>query len=197
MKKILFFLIFSLSIGYNAKGQAQIDTVGYLVRGLLIDGDTVPHICLRTVTILPPLQFKNQREAKQYTRLVRYVKKVYPYSQIIKKKLIEIDNELAKLDNDRQRKKYIKKAEKELREEFEGELRELTFSQGRILIKLVDRETGETSYELVKELKGSVSAFFWQSVAVLFQSSLKYEYDADGTDWMIEDIVIRIENGTL
>jgi hypothetical protein len=76
-------------------------------------------------------------------------------------------------------------------------LRKLTFTQGRILIKLIDRETGHTTYEIVKELKGSLSAFFWQSVARIFGSNLKMEYDAKGDDRMIEDIVIRIENGML
>ncbi len=172
-------------------------TEGYLVAGKIIDGDTVPHIKLRQITILPPFKFTNNRQRRRYSRLVRYVKKVYPYSQIVKDKLYEINAHVDSVDSRREKKKYINKKEKELKEEFEGELRKLTFSQGRILIKLINRETGETTYAIVKDLKGSLSAFFWQSVAVIFNSSLKYEYDAEGEDAMIEDIVVRIENGQL
>ncbi|MFK5968672.1 MAG: DUF4294 domain-containing protein, partial [Candidatus Marithrix sp.] len=87
--------------------------------------------------------------------------------------------------------------EKELKKEFEDELKNLTMTQGKLLIKLVDRETGKTTYELVKQLRGSLSAFFWQSLAKLFGSNLKTEYDAAGEDKLIEDILIRIDNGQI
>lgn len=169
----------------------------YLAPGKIIDGDTVVHIYLREIIIFPPHVFKNAREYRRYSRLVRYIKKVYPYSQLVKAKYEEIEEHLDSLPTNRAKKVYIKQKEKELREEFEGELRKLTFTQGRILIKLVDRETGETTYELVEELKGRMSAFFWQSIARLFGSNLKAEYDPKGADRMIEEIVVRIENGQL
>ena len=81
--------------------------------------------------------------------------------------------------------------------EREDDIRDMTYSQGRILIKLVDRETSHTSYQLVKHFKGNLSAFFWQGIAKIFQTNLKYEYDPDGTDKWIEEIVARIENGQL
>lgn len=167
------------------------------VKCIVVDGDTVPHHYLREIIIFPPRVFKNKRQYRRYTRLVRYVKKVYPYSQIIKNMLVEIDEDLDSIPTEKQRKAYIKRKEKALKAEFEGQLRKLTFMQGRILIKLINRETGETTYEIVKQLKGSLSAFFWQSVAVLFSSSLKYEYDAHGDDQLIEEIVVKIENGLL
>ncbi len=170
---------------------------GVILPCIEIDGKIVPHIFIREIIILPPRTFKNKREKERYTRLVRHVKKVYPYSQVIKHMLIDISNKLDSMPNERTRNAYVKKKEKELKKEFEGQLRSLTFTQGRILIKLINRETGETTYEIVKELKGSLSAFFWQSVAVVFNSSLKYEYDAKGDDLLIEEIVIKIENGQL
>ena len=179
----------------SLKHPGKID--GYLVQAIIEDGDTLIHIPLRTIIIKPPFKFKSRRQQKRYSRLVRYVKKVYPYSQIVSEQLTEIHEHLDDYQTKKAKNLYIKRKEKELKQEFEGELRKLTFTQGRILIKLIDRETGQTTYTLVKELKGSLSAFFWQSVARLFGSSLKMEYDPKGDDRMIEDIVIRIENGLL
>ena len=93
------------------------------------------------------------------------------------------------------RDKYIKESEKKLFDEFEKPLKHLTITQGRILIKLIDRETGNTSYQLIKTLKGNFSAFLWQGIARLFGSSLKSEYDAEGDDKAIEAIVNAIDAG--
>jgi len=161
------------------------------------EGDTTFHAAISPVYIYPPRVFKSKRERKRYYRLVRNVKKVYPYSQIIKKIFIESEFVLRHMDNNRERRKYINKKEKELKREFEDDIRRMTYSQGRILIKLVDRETHHTSYELVKHFKGSVAAFFWQGVARVFHTDLKYEYDPDGADKWIEEIVAKIENGQL
>jgi hypothetical protein len=128
---------------------------------------------------------------------VRYVKKVYPYALTINNIFKETEFVLAQMDNEREKKLYIKTKEKELKKEFEGSIREMTYTQGRILIKLVDRETGHTSYELVQHFKGNISAIFWQSIARVFSTNLKYEYDAQGDDKWIEEIVTKIESGTL
>ncbi len=190
--------IINLNSGTINRESGTIDSeLGTIVPGKVIEGDTVLHVFLRQITIKPPYKFKSRRERRRYSRLVRYVKKVYPYSQIIKVKLYEIHSALDTIETERKKKAYIKQKEAELKDEFEGQLRRLTFTQGRILIKLVDRETGATTYAVIKELKGSMSAFFWQSVARLFGSNLKSEYDAAGDDKMIEDIIIRIENGQL
>jgi hypothetical protein len=114
-----------------------------------------------------------------------------------KEKLIELDEELSQIKGKKARKKFIDDVEDELREEFEDELKGLTISQGRILIKLIDRETGDTSYELVKEMKGSFSAVFWQAIARLFGSNLKSEFDPEGEDRLINEIVLLIESGQL
>jgi hypothetical protein len=170
---------------------------GHLVEGIVEEGDTLMHVTYNPITILPPYTLNSKREVNRYSRLVLYVKKVYPYSKIVSEQVNEIHKHLDEYDTKREKSEYIKQKEEELKKEFEGQLRKLTFSQGRILIKLIDRETGVTTYDLVKELKGSLNAFFWQSVARLFGSNLKLEYDPNGEDRMIEDIVVKIENGEL
>jgi hypothetical protein len=99
------------------------------------------------------------------------------------------------MKNAREKKKFLKQVEQDLQDEFGAELTNLSITQGTILLTLIDRETGDTSYELVKQLRGTISAFFWQSLARLFGHNLKDGYDADGDQEMIEDIILRIENG--
>lgn len=201
---ILFFIILSFQI-YSQEKFNAIDFLekmkkeggGILEVRVSPEGDTTYNVRISPVYIFPARTFNNKRERRRYYRLVRNVKKVYPYSLIIKQIFVESEFVLRHMDNNRERRKYINEKEKELKKKFEGDIRNMTYSQGRILIKLVDRQTSHTSYELVKHFKGSVSAFFWQGVARIFQTNLKYEYDPDGTDKWIEEIVARIENGQL
>ena len=160
----------------------------------IIDGDTLPHVNLNEVLVINPPKFKNKRDRLRYNRLVINVKKTLPYARTAAARLRMIDRELRKIEGEKARKKYIKQAEKELFNEFEAPLRKLTFSQGKILIKLIDRETGDTSYELIKEYKGGLTAFFWQSVARIFGSNLKDEFDAVDEDRYIEYIVYMIDH---
>jgi hypothetical protein len=113
------------------------------------------------------------------------------------RKLHEIDAHLGTLKTEKEKKAYLKKAEKELFAEFEQPIRHLTVSQGLLLIRLIDRETGDTSYNLIKEYKSGFAAFFWQSVARLFGSNLKADYDPEGEEKMIEHIIILLDNGML
>ena len=163
----------------------------------VVDGDSLLVIKMRPVIIYPPRKFKNKRERRRYTRMIRNVKKVYPYALTINNIFYESEMHLRTLDTKKEKRKYIKKKEKELKKQFEKTIRNMTFTQGRILIKLVDRETGHTSYQLVKHFKGSLSAMFWQSIALVFSTNLKYEYDPKKEDKWIEEIVARIENGQL
>ena len=159
--------------------------------------DTAFHVQLRQVTIFPERKFKSKKEKKRYTRMIRYVKKVYPYSLIISNIYKETAIALDTIETKSEKRKYLKRKEKELKSEFEDVIRSMTYTQGRILIKLVDRQTGHTSYEVIKQLKGSVSAILWQSIARIFSTNLKYEFDAKGDDKWIEEIVAKIENGQL
>jgi hypothetical protein len=125
------------------------------------------------------------------------VVKVYPYAKVAGQMLEYFDDTLQTFRSENKRKAYLKKVEEELKEEFGGELKKLTIKQGIILVKLIDRETGSTSYDLIKQLRGSFSAFIWQSLARLFGSNLKLEYDPYGEDALIEEIVVQIEAGII
>lgn len=170
---------------------------GFLVPAMYLDNELVPHINLPTITVLPPVRFVNKRQQERYTKLMLNIKRVYPMAKTIRGIFFDVHAALDTIHDKRERKRYINSREAELKAQFEGQLRKLTFSQGRLLLKLIDRETGHTTFEVVKELKGSFDAFFWQSLARIFGANLKSEYDSKGDDWMIEDIIIRIENGTL
>lgn len=196
MFRILLIILLVFSCFFSqAQEQNQYSGKGYLVNKRIVDGDTMALLNLREIVILPPHEFHSKREVLKYAKLVRNVKKVLPYAKIARTKLLLIESEVEKIPNEADRKEFIKHAEKSLKEDFQDEITNLTMSQGRILIKLIDRETGNTSYALIKELRGSFSAFLYQSIARLFGENLKDEYDAKGDDKLIEEIVIRIENG--
>ncbi len=177
--------------------QLHKDDASYVLYGVIIDGDTLLLSSIEEVYIFPQRKFSSRRQLRRYRRLIRNVKKAYPYAKLAKIKLDEISENLQRLETEKEKKDYVKQVEKEIKYEFEDELKKLTITQGRILIKLIDRETGDTSYELVKQLRGSFSAFFWQAIARLFGSNLKSEFDAAGEDRLINEIVILIENGQL
>jgi len=167
------------------------------IKTKIVNGDTIFTANLPAVTIYPPREFANTKEFQKYLRLVRNVKKAYPYAVLASEKLKEVDDDLAKLTTKKERKAYLDSAEKKLRGQFEEELKALTITQGRILIKLIYRETGNTTYYHIKELRGSFSAFFWQTVARLFGSNLKSKYDPLGEDKDIEEIILKIQKGQL
>lgn len=168
-----------------------------VVPGRVVDGDTILLASIKEVYIFPKPKFSSRRAEYHYWKLVRDLKIVYPYAQLAKVKLDELNVEFMQLPNDKARREYAKKVEKQLRDEYEDQLKALTITQGKLLIKLIDRETGKTSYTLVKELRGSFQAAFWQTVAVIFGSSLKVKYDPQGKDAEIEKIVRKIELGYL
>jgi len=173
------------------------DYTGNLALSRMVEGDTMLVMYLPAVDINSTILFKNKRAAKRYGKLVRNVKKTYPYAKIAGEKLEEYSLILACVTTDKERKMVMKRAEEDLKEEYGKDLKKMTISQGRILIKLVDRETGDTSYELVQDLRGKFAAFFWQSLAKIFGHDLKSTYDPEGEDKQIEQIVQMIESGTL
>lgn len=161
------------------------------------DGDTIYVEFLNEVEITAPLVFDSKRNAKRYSRVVRYVKKVYPYAKVAGIKMREYETIIAKTDKKRDRKKIMRKAEQELKEEFEDELKKLTYMQGEILLKLIDRETNTSGYELIKDMRGGFKATFYQGSARLFGFNLKDRYDPEGRDKELEYIVQLIEQGRL
>ena len=120
---------------------------------------------------------------------------MYPYAKLAGLKLKEYEMVLREAKNDRERRKIMKKAEEELNAQFGPELKKLNFSQGKILIKLIDRETGNSSYALLQDLRGKFTAFVWQQFARIFGYNLKIRYNPSNEDRQIEEIVLRIESG--
>lgn len=163
-----------------------------------IDGqDTIPTINLPTVFIYPQRKLGHDRFSRDYIKLALKVQKVYPYAKLAVRVLQEINDTIVHMDKDRARRRYIKAYEKALLAEYKMELVKMKVSEGRILIKLIDRETGRTSYDLVEQMRGTVSALFWQGLARLFGETLKVNYDPKGVDRLIEEIVVKIEQGNL
>jgi len=195
MKKIAIILILSLLFSVIGYGQEKKDK--YLVPYIIVNGDTMPEISLPSVWIISPRIFKNKREEKRWNKLVRNVKKVYPYALLAQIKMKDYENKLSAITSDYEQRKYMKKAEKEIKAQFEDQIKDMTFSQGKILIKLIDRQTGETAYAIVKEFRGTVTAIFWQSLGRIFGLNINSEYDAEGTDKEIEQIVLLIEMGII
>ncbi len=165
--------------------------------GTVQDQDTIPLVNLPMVNVYGAIDPAQAENLRKYLKLRRDVLRAYPYAKLASQTLFYINDSTMKIKSERARKKFIRETEKELKEKFEKDLKNLTYTQGRILIKLIDRETGNTSYSLVKELRGSLQAFFWQSLARIFGSNLKSEYDPLGEDMMIESIVQAIERGEL
>ena len=168
-----------------------------VVRARVIDGDTIPEITLSFMEVTSKRTWKTKTAYNKFKRLEKKVVKVYPFAHLAAQKLEGYARELELVKSEKDKKKFYKRIEAEIKEEYEGELRKLTVSEGRILIKLLDRETGNTSYKLVTELRGKFSAFFWQGLARIFGHDLKSEYSPKGADKDIEFIVQRIESGLI
>ena len=165
---------------------------GQLYNALVSEGDTVPMVSLGMVSVKRKRVFKSKRERRKYLRLERHVRKVYPFAKLANEKLVRYEKTLKGL-SDKRRKKFMRVAEKEIRKEFSNDLKALTFNQGRILLKLIDRETGNVSYDLVKDLRGGFTAWLFQGVARVFDFNLKSEYDPENDDRLIEEILVKIE----
>lgn len=179
------------------EGAAQLkDSVG---TGKIVtaEGDTLAHINIRPVIVVPRRTFKSHADVRKYWRLAMKVKKVYPYAQKAADLLAEYEQRYLSTNDKKLRRQYVKQAEEALFDQYGPQLRKLSLSEGRILIKLIDRETKHTSYELIKDLKGGLTAFFWQGVAKVFGNNLKEEYDPVTEDRMIEEIIFYIEMGVI
>ncbi|MFO7997405.1 MAG: DUF4294 domain-containing protein [Bacteroidales bacterium] len=188
------FLFSAMVLPSNGVGQ---EVTGSTHRAHVVGGDTLPIIDLQPVLFFAPRVFTSRSEEMRYYRLVHNVKRAYPYAYLAGVKLREYEDQLAAMDSEADRRKAIRKIETEIREQFEEDLKRLTRTQGLILIKLVDRETSQTSYDLLRDFRGMVSAVFWQSLARLFGYNLKTRYDPQGEDHLIEQIVIMIEAGAI
>ncbi|MBC8592760.1 DUF4294 domain-containing protein [Oscillospiraceae bacterium N12] len=190
----LFALFFIVHYGY---AQEKRNIGGYFVPVCIYEGDTIPYVNLPMVYIFKPLKFKNDKERMEYYKLVRNVKKVYPIAREINRTILETYEYLQTLPNEKARQKHIKKVEKGLKEQYTPQMKKLTFAQGKLLIKLVDRQSHQTSFELVRAFMGPFKAGFYQTFAALFGASLKKEYDPLGDDKLTERVVLLVENGQI
>ena len=194
MKTGILLIVFFM--GITACFSQEPDTAKMLI-GTRIDGDTVVFREVPPIYVFPRKNFKSKRYERQYWRLVQKIKKVYPYAKKANKLLLQYSEQYEATNDKKLRRRYVKQAEDALFGEYGPQLKKLTISEGRILIKLIDRETGSTSYQLIQDLKGGLVAFFWQGVARIFGNDLKEEYDPVEEDRMIEEIIFYIDAGII
>jgi len=169
----------------------------YILQNVTRDGITLPEVEIDEVNVTRRTGIKQRFQWWKYRRLVSNIKKVYPYSLVVREKFTQINDTLQYIQGERARKKFLRDFETDLFGEYEDDIRHMTLSQGKILIKLIDRETQNTSYQLIHDYRGTISALFWQGLARLFGSNLKDEYDPYGEDYIIEKVIYEIEHGRL
>lgn len=162
-----------------------------------VGSDTLPHQDLPAVDVFPKKNFKNKAEEQQYWRMVWRVKKVLPYAKEAAVLLRKYEMEVPPNARNKDRRVYVKRAERELLQKYGDTMKKMSINDGRVLIKLIDRETSRVSYDIIHDLKGGVSAVFWQGVARIFGNNLKSKYDPYGEDRQIEQIVMYIEAGLI
>ncbi len=186
------FALFPVAVFASEPGQEK-PVSGETVAARVENGDTLLIIELQPVDVVAPRVFDSRLEAWRYNRLVRNVKAAYPFAKLAGEMFEEYGEYIMSLESDRERRRFTREMEREIREELEDDLRRLTVTQGFILIKLIDRETQHTTYDILKDYRGTFSAIFWQSLSRLFGLNLRTEYDPYGSDRMIEEIVQMIE----
>ena len=185
-------------IAVHLHAQDQTTTInGYLVPACIYEGDTIASLRMPTLYCFKPLKFKNKKKQQQYNLLVRNVKKTLPIAKEVNRAIIETYEFLQTLPDEKARQKHLQAVEKSVKEQYTPRMKKLTFSQGKLLIKLINRETDSSSYELVKAFLGPFKAGFYQAFAAIFGASLKKEYHPEGEDAEIERIVLLVESGQI
>ena len=181
-----FAIVLLFAFCFNSSAQDKVLIVNFSI----IDGDT---IFISNIPKVDILEFKYKDEQNQYRILKRRVLKVYPYAILAKEKLNTIQNGLDSIPKKRHKKRYTKQMLKWVKEEYSDRLKNLSMKEGKILVKLIYRETNLTSYEIVKSYRGRFNAFFWQTMAKLWENNLKTEYDPLNIkeDKLIEHILLQ------
>lgn len=169
----------------------------YLLENINRGGETLPEISLDEVNVIRKMSLRDRFQWWRHRRLVYNVKQVYPYCIVVREALAGVNDELELIEGDRERRQFLKDYEKQIFKEYEGDMREMTITQGKILIKLIDRETQNSSFDLIKEYRGPVSAVFWQGIARFFGTNLKERYDPIEEDYLIERVILEIEAGRI
>jgi len=190
--KIIFFSVFLFACTRAFSQEKKGTKLPYIIEGI----DTIPVVNLPDVNIVD-YGTDYEKRLKEYYRLRFNVVKVYPYARLAAIKINQLNDSLSKIPSDRARKKYKKEFEEQLRDDFGKTIEGLSVNQGKIFIKLLDRQTGRTGYEIIKDVKGGFSALLLQTSARVFGHNLKSEYDPQGDDKQIESIVQQIEAGQI
>lgn len=182
----------------------QMEMEGKKVKGYLVPmrtefGETLPTISLGPVSLYRDLKYATPKERRAYDRLVRDVKKTLPYAKMVNQTMMETYEYLQTLPDDRSREAHLKRMQSELYEQYKPEMKKLTLRQGKLLLKLITRETSSTSYELIDSFLGGFAAGFWNMFAKFFGASLKAEYDPanNAEDAMIERVCTEVEYGLI
>ena len=163
----------------------------------VVEGDTIQYMEMQNVYVYPEPTFKNKRQQQAYTRLVKNVKKVLPIAKEVRQMLIETAEYVETLPTKKERDEHLKRVEESVVREYKPRMKKLTFSQGKLLIKLVDRECNSTAYEAIQAFIGPVRAGMWQAFAWMFGASLKKGYNPEGVDKLTERVVLMVEAGQL
>lgn len=212
MKRTLFFILLSASFSLGVRAQVEENEMPteeelrpyrlrlqwYRFRNpVLLDGQLVNEYLLPEVYCYGPLKFKNEHQRRAFNRLVYNVKRVLPIAQEVRDLVEKVDSTLNTLPDKKAKKEYMKQMEKDIKAKYTPEMKKLTYSQGKLLIKLVDRECERSSYEIVKTFLGTVRATFYQVFAWTFRASLKKQYRPESDDRLIERVVQQVETGQL
>ncbi len=180
---------------------AEMDSPAFVptvkVGKVLFQGDSIQYMEMNNVYVYPQLTFKNKKQAKAYMRLVTNVKKVLPLAKEAKQLLYETTEILETLPSKEAKAAHMKRVESEIFKTYKPKMKKLTYSQGKLLIKLIDRECHSSSYEMIQAFMGPFRAGFWQTFAWAFGASLKKQYDAEGTDRLTERVVLMVEAGQI
>ena len=207
-KMLLIVSLLSMSLTTQAQEQktaeqvlAEMDSPTFVptvkVGKVLHEGDSIQYMEMNNVYVYPELTFKNKKQAQSYMRLVNNVKKVLPIAKEARQMLIETTEFLDMLPDEKSKNEHIKRVEEDIFRTYKPKMKKLTYSQGKLLIKLIDRECHSSSYEMIKAFMGPIRAGFWQVFAWGFGASLKKEYDPTGTDRLTERVVLMVEAGQI
>jgi len=196
-----FTLLSAQNEGHPEDRQVDMDDPTFVptvkVGKVLDKGDSIQYMEMNNVYVYPNLTFKNAKQAAAYNRLVRNVKTVLPIAKEVNQIIVETYEYLETLPDKKSKDEHMKRVEKSIFKEYKPRMKKLSYSQGKLLIKLVYRECDSRSYDIIKAFLGSVRAGFYQAFASLFGASLKKSYDSEGTDRLTERVVLMVEAGQL
>lgn len=203
MKRLFIILIvFCLCAGgYGQTGEVaapdSTQSIYNILKTATYDGQTYPLIELPEITVYGKMPRGVKFNYRRHARLVYNVRRVYPYALIVRNEVGRVNRLLETMPNKKDQNNFLQQYEKDIFKEYEDDMKKLTFSQGKILIKLIERETQNTSFDLIRQYRGKFSATFWQSIARIFGADLKATYDPAGEDYLIEQVITEIEAGRL